>query len=1132
MQDSKVVWERPVLHPLPEVAEGLCRPMISLNGEDWKINRNPGAEFWREETVCRKAGDGKSGNDWQVIRVPAQVNVGEQEYAYEKILEIPPQWEGKRIFLRFDGVNCLARVFVDGVFVRSHYGGFVSWDCEITERVKAGGKHRLVLGVTDRPKEVCSFHQGGIIRDVLLYALPQVCLSRLQVSTAFDGQYENAELAVEVCAEGKNSRTEEASVEYLLTTPDREVKCLGEVLLNVEERETEEGADIKSIFPVKSPKKWDSEHPWLYTLTAVLRVQGRETERVSRQFGFRQIEKRGNQVFLNGDELKLRGINHHDIDPLTGRSITGELAEEDVRLFKEANINFIRTSHYPPRPDFLDLCDRYGIYVEDEIAVAFLGYGTKLTQDDPAYREHYLGQFSEMVERDKSHPCVIIWSLANESYWGENHGQCLAWARQEDPGRLTVFSYPMTQKDDEETTDLWSVHYASWDSHLADRTECFRRSFYDGPEMPVIHDESTHIPCYDSKALARDQGIRDFWGETISRFWERIWETKGALGCAVWAGIDDVTVQDGILQGRSWGIIDGWRRKKPEYWHIRKGYSPIVVRKELTFGEKENEVHLYNRFNHTNLEEVTVEWRCGKRSGKLMGPKVGPGEEEILKIPVLRGPEEKLELKFTDPFGFTVEECCLSCPCETSFPAFSGKAPVIERIDLTEMTSDVAPVDKAWMEAASASDMKAGRKKEKIIVKGQDFRLIFSEETGLVEAGYYKEELVLTGGPCLHLVGLDLEPWTLNAMEVQEADDCVRILLQGAYGGVEVCFVLRIDGEGLMEAGWNITRMPYPSPRRIAVTGSIISHAGGYDEAGISFTLAEGLDTLTWKRQGLWDVYPDWHIGRLEGTAKKHAPEGEAPIGQKPVPGQEWKDQEADSVQFGRFDMGRRGTRDFASMKSYVTEASLKNDKAAFTLLSDGTLSVRMELLPEKKHLVSDRDPEVRYHGNWIRRENRYHSFGGTETWSKDKGDWCEYTFQGTGIAWYSSLDRICGRVDIYIDGELREQGLDLGCVQMGKNPRGYSKGWKYLAYSIRNLPLGQHTIRLEVTGEPAEESHNCYVNVDAFLVLDGKEEGDTRFIVNRDFNYPEISWADYCKPPVRVETGYEGKVYVKLGES
>ena len=112
-----------------------------------------------------------------------------EEYAYARMLFIPEEWKGKRIFLRFDGVNCLARVFVDGVFVRSHYGGFVSWECEITDLVKAGGGHRLTVGVTDKPGEVSSFHKGGMIRDVLLYALPHTYLSRLHAKTVFTNGY-------------------------------------------------------------------------------------------------------------------------------------------------------------------------------------------------------------------------------------------------------------------------------------------------------------------------------------------------------------------------------------------------------------------------------------------------------------------------------------------------------------------------------------------------------------------------------------------------------------------------------------------------------------------------------------------------------------------------------------------------------------------------------------------------------------------------------------------------------------------------------------------------------------------------------------------------------------------------------
>ena len=159
---------------------------------------------------------------------------------------------------------------------------------------------------------------------------------------------------------------------------------------------------------------------------------------------------------LNGAPLKLRGINRHDIHPVTGRAITHELVEADVRLFREANINFIRTSHYPPRPDFLDLCDEYGIYVEDETAVAFLGQEIDCRENDPEFTSRFMDQFAELIERDRSHPCVILWSLANESFWGTNIAMQNAYAHQEDPSRLTIFSYPITRHEEDDRADIWS----------------------------------------------------------------------------------------------------------------------------------------------------------------------------------------------------------------------------------------------------------------------------------------------------------------------------------------------------------------------------------------------------------------------------------------------------------------------------------------------------------------------------------------------------------------------------------------------------------------------------------------------------------------------------------------------------
>lgn len=181
--------------------------------------------------------------------------------------------------------------------------------------------------------------------------------------------------------------------------------------------------------------------------------------------------------------------------------------------------------------------------------------------------------------------------------------------------------------------------------------------------------------------------------------------------------------------------------------------------------------------------------------------------------------------------------------------------------------------------------------------------------------------------------------------------------------------------------------------------------------------------------------------------------------------------------------------------------------------------------------MVYDRNPAVAYYGEWFQKNNRYHSFGGTETWSRNAGDWCSYTFTGTGIVWYSGLDRICGTADVYIDDCLYAQGIDLGCTRAGKDPRGYRKHYRYPVFSAIDLPMGEHTLKIVVPGRQAENSFNSYVIIDAFLILDGNEVGDTSFIINNEFNYPEIAWADYCKPAIIVDTGYTGKAYVAIGK-
>lgn len=1072
------LWPRGQLWPVPDKVRQDENTIVDLNGI-WKLNHFPPDNFFQADCDI---------SSWEEVSVPSHViHKEETEYAYAREIDIPAQWAGQRVVLRFEGANCEARVWCNGKYAGWHYGGFVSWDCDITDYCNPGKTARIVVGIHDRPKEVCTFHFGGLMRNVFLYTQAQTHLMRIQADTYFDESYRDSRLVVHTGI--VSSLGESALLKVYL-----EEEFLGEA-------EAVSGEDVDLEFMISSPKKWDAEHPNLYTLTVSLCQNGQEIESSHKRIGFREVKRVEDQVFVNGQEVKLHGVNRHDIHPLTGRSITHELVEQDVKLFKEANVNFIRTSHYPPRPDFLDLCDEYGIYVEDETSVAFIGQFIQYTMSDPAYTSKFMNTFAAQIERDKSHPCVIMWSLANESYYGDNIRLMNAYAHQEDPERLTIFSYPITIQDDDDRVDIWSVHYADWDTDVACMLDQWKRG-YSWPvpnKYPVLHDESTHIPCHDPKDLKRDPGIRNFWGETIRQFWDRIWERKGALGCAIWGGIDDVWYLDeDIKMGSPWGIFDGWRRKKPEWWHIRKGYSYIKILKDSFTCYGQPRVEVENRFNHTNMSEVKVCWKAVGKSGSFMAPEAGPHEKCTLTFPVTLHPGEPLEVSFMDSQGYQVNEACLVSQAEpVRPPAADGGVPQIRENELY------------------------------LTLSGDNCELVLSRESGLIVKGTVDGTTVVTGGPHLHMTGLALAPWKLADMRYENLTKCTVIYVHGNYGRVAVTYRIAFDRRGVMVTDYTIDDMPFNSPHNQAFN-ECGHDVGGYEEVGLAFDIPAQLDSLSWKRRGMWSVYPQWHTNRLEGTAKRFA--GKVQKSMQEPPAWDWKEDEIEWTTFGKFDIGGRGTYDFRSMKNTIYNASMHDGEGhAFYVFSDGTDSVRAETEYAAECTYNDDDPALIYSGSWLRVDTRSRSYRGEHMMSCEAGSKMEFTFDGTGCIWYGTKDIICGTAKVYLDNEYQAE-IDLGTLIRLSVPRGYEAVYHEMIYAVKDLEPGQHKLVLEVTGNKGVNGQNSYVTIDRIVVLGENAIGNTRFIVDNEFNYPDLTWGCYYKEPVLVASGYTRRVTARLG--
>ncbi len=890
-------WPRPQLVPLPVQVQGASQAVLSLDGS-WKFTLSPPTEFWLNSSDPAA---------WPDVIVPGELVMQgfaisrDVEYAYKRPVMIPPDFKGKRIILRFDGVYSYARVWVNGVLLREHHGGFTSWDCDITHEVTPGEVAWIAVGVTDRSDEIsygsnyAKHYMGGILRDVRLVALPSSHATRLHVETDLDSAYRDATLEVTAAVALHGAR--EAAMNFQLRDPDNRQVSLRPSSMSFTAEKTEARLDI----PVPAPTKWDAEHPNLYTLEATVVVNGVTVETLESKIGFRKIEVRGNKLYVNGKEVKLRGACRHDIHPLRGRSTTAELDDWDSLLFRDANLNFVRTSHYPPTEKFLEACDRYGVYVEEETAVCFVNADWNVSrlgsQSDPEFLSRYMTQFSEMIERDRSHPSVLMWSLGNESRWGTNIAAEYAYAKREDTSRPVIFSYPGTVPSGTAGYDIWSEHYPKVDGDLK------------SADVPKLNDEYGHVACYNTDTLKRDPGVRDFWGSSIRRFWDNCFASEGCLGGAIWGAIDEVfMLPDSPVGYGEWGLVDGWRRPKPEYWLAKKAYSPIHISDAPVANPGPGQplaLPIQNRFDHTDLNELTINYSVGPDSGRVSPSSLPPHKSGTLTIPARAWRNgDALKLKFYRPGAILVDEFNLT---------LGEQAPVFAKV------RGPAP--------AVIADTNTLR------VVGSDFAITFSRQTGLISEGIFRGRRLLEGGPYLNLGAVSLPGWWLTKLSYSTTPEEAVVDITGRYMSVHgnaergnAEFQVRIDGAGLITTRYTTFDLPQEA-----------------SEVGVSYELSSDADRLAWQKNSLWSVYPADHIGRPRGVAMRL----DGPLERYRVePAHPWAEDSSDFFLFGSNDAGGRGSNDFRSLKADVIYAScvLSGTNLRLRAEADGALAVRAQV--------------------------------------------------------------------------------------------------------------------------------------------------------------------------------------------
>jgi beta-galactosidase len=450
---------------------------LSLNGT-WKFHwaENPDESpdgFWQP---------GYQRGDWDEIKVPSNWQMEGFGYplfrniglphpldpplapddfnpvgSYFRTFELPEEWKGRQVFLHFEGVQSASYVWINGKEAGYNQGGMEPAEYDITSFLKPGENSIAVkvLRYCDGSymEDQDTWRLSGIFRDLYLMATPKVHLRDFFISTDLDEDYRDATLKVEAeiaCYQGNKSGRYRLNLR--LFGPDRNPVPGGSVTIPAESAGRNTVMTVTGTLRIIDPLKWSAEYPHLYTLVMELVDEtGAVAEILSSRVGFREVEVIGQAICLNGVAVKFNGVNSHMMHPLTGHAMDVETMRKDLHLMKQFNINCVRTSHYPPNVEYLDLADELGIYIVDETGDEAHAY-TQIS-DMPEWRDQYLDRMRKMVYRDRNHPSVVIWSAGNESGAGENICAIIREGKRIDPSR-PAWMYGGNRDEDPETNPV------------------------------------------------------------------------------------------------------------------------------------------------------------------------------------------------------------------------------------------------------------------------------------------------------------------------------------------------------------------------------------------------------------------------------------------------------------------------------------------------------------------------------------------------------------------------------------------------------------------------------------------------------------------------------------------------------
>ncbi len=801
-------------------------------------------------------------------RVPAENPVG----CYRRAFTLPHAWNGRRVFLVFQGVDSAFHLWLNGEAVGYSQGSRIPAEFDITDVVRSDANtlaakvYQLSDGSYLEDQDM--WWLSGIFRDVYLVAVPEIHVRDLHVVTRLDSAYRNADLEVTVRLKSYEPGAERAwgcALKLLdaegVAVPKADATKAGRIAGNDE-------LTFTLTVPVENPRKWSAETPCLYRLLLSLTDgDGAVQEVVPCAVGFRSVAVENGLLLVNGVPIKLKGVNRHDHHPDSGKAVSLNAMLEDVLLMKRHNVNAVRTSHYPNDPRFYDLCDYYGLYVIDEADLECHGFATtgnwNRLSDDPEWETAYVDRMERMVERDKNHPSVIMWSLGNEAGFGRNQVSMAERARQIDPTR------PIHYEGDYElqTADVFSVMYPRLENVIKVGQGRESVAMRHVSLEPAVYTRKPFIMCEYAHAMGNGPG-------NLKEYWDAIYDYDRLQGGFVWDWIDQ-GLRRRTKGGETYfayggdfgdepndrnflinGLIFPDRTPSPGLIEYKKVLEPVQV---SALDLQKGRVRITNRFDFCTLQHLHLAWVVKAdgtvvQAGDLPLPPVAARTSEQIELPYMLpeapfpGVDYLLELNFR----LRRDTTWAACGHEVAWAQFElpAEAPALPSVGL-----------------ASLSGLSCVHEGSAILVRGSDFEIAFEQGTGRMASWRFNGMDLLGIGPQLNFWRAPMDNdvhqavlWRKAGLDkLQHRTDSVTVE-QNAAGAVLVEVAGRVAPPSSDIAFECVYRYTIYGSGQVALRVDVepIGHfPDTLPRIGLQFTVPPELDRVQWYGPGPGESYVD-----------------------------------------------------------------------------------------------------------------------------------------------------------------------------------------------------------------------------------------------------------------------------------